>query len=1038
MNAHSNTRLFVMSRFWTRAASAAAMVVGLLVLAGWLLDIAALKSMSLLVVLTILLFVVLILRTAYSSNRADTARAQAEGQVRRFSGELEQRVLERTAQLEAANTALRNEIAERQRAESVRPESEARFRMMADTAPVLVWVSGPDALCTFFNKPWLDFTGRTLEQELGDGWAEGVHPEDLDRCLKIYRSSFDARQGFDMEYRLRRADGEYRWIVDTGVPRFAPDGSFLGYIGSGIDITERKQVEQRLAAQHAITRVLAESATVAAAGPSILQAICGGLGWDLGEIWSVDRDANVLRCAEIWHPPSDDLSAFAELTRQITFAPGIGLPDRVWASGKSAWVADVVEDANFLRSAIAAKEGLHGAFAFPILLGTDILGVIAFFSRRIRQPDEHLLQMLGDIANQVGQFIARKRAEETLSESEEKFRSIVETTSEWIWSIDREGRMTYNNPAVQAILGYSPEELLGKDCFFLMHEEDRVKVTEILQQWMAQKSGWAGYVVRWRHKDGGYRYLESNAVPIIGAAGEVVGYRGADRDITERKQAEHSLQHSRALLQSFVEHTPAAVAMFDKSLRYVAVSRRWLHDYRLGDQNIIGRHHYDVFPEIRKRKEWQEVHQRCLAGAVERRDEDRFMRQDGSEDWLRWEVRPWYDVGGEIGGIIMFTEIITERKRAEAALRESEERYRIVGETASDAIITIDERSRVIFVNPATEKIFGYAQAELLGQPLTMLMPEDLRQRHRTSLGRYVETGRKQMAWEGVQLRGLHKSGKGIPLEISFGEFVKDGRRFFTGIIRDVTERNRMDETLRALYQASLQIQEPVGLQERLDRLLRIARTVLELDRVNVLLASPDGQWLEAVASLGTREPVEALRVPIAAAGGGIAQAYRTQQVVTWDGTGLVPEELRLKPPYDRIEAFRSRVFANVPLVVQGRAIGVLGADRKHTQRPLDPATLELLQLFAGQAALAIEHGRLYEAQRMAAIQLETKVEERTQQLKDAMQRIEEASRYKSEFLASMSHELRTPLNAVIGFAELLEKQRHGPLTDKQARFVEH
>ncbi|MCI0655781.1 MAG: PAS domain S-box protein, partial [Acidobacteria bacterium] len=387
-----------------------------------------------------------------------------------------------------------------------------------------------------------------------------------------------------------------------------------------------------------------------------------------------------------------------------------GLPGRVWASGKSAWVADVVEDANFLRSAIAAKEGLHGAFAFPIPLETDILGVIAFFSRRIRQPDEHLLQMLGDVAKQVGQFIARKRAEEALS--------------------------------------------------------------------------------------------------------------------------------------------------------------------------------------------------------------------------------------------------------------ESEERYRIVGETASDAIFTIDEESRVVFVNPATEKTFGYTRAELLGQPLTMLMPGDLRQRHRTSLRRYLETGRKQMAWEGVQLRGLHKSGKVIPLEISFGEFVKDGRRFFTGIIRDVTERNRMDETLRALYQASLQIQEPAGLRERLDRLLQIARTVLELDRVNILLADPDGQWLQAVASLGTREPVAALKVPIGPEGGGIAQAYRTQQVVTWDGTGLVPEELRLKPPYDRIEAFRSRVFANVPLVVQGRAIGVLGADRKHTQRPLDPATLELLQLFGAQAALAIEHGRLYEAQR--------------------------------------------------------------------------
>jgi PAS domain S-box-containing protein len=124
-------------------------------------------------------------------------------------------------------------------------ESEARFRSMADTAPVLIWMSGTDKLCTFFNKGWLDFTGRRLEQELGNGWAEGVHREDFDRCLDVYVRSFDARQEFTMEYRLRRNDGEYRWLLDTGTPRFAPDGAFLGYIGSCLDITERRRAEEK-------------------------------------------------------------------------------------------------------------------------------------------------------------------------------------------------------------------------------------------------------------------------------------------------------------------------------------------------------------------------------------------------------------------------------------------------------------------------------------------------------------------------------------------------------------------------------------------------------------------------------------------------------------------------------------------------------------------------------------------------------------------------------------------------------------------------
>ena len=135
------------------------------------------------------------------------------------------------------------DLSERRRIEMARSETEERFRVMADAAPVMIWMASIDKRCTYFSKPWLNFTGRLLEQELGDGWAEGVHEADRSQCFETYIAAFDRRESFRMEYRLRRYDGVYRWVYDTGVPRYDSDGEFAGYIGSCIDVTERKAVE---------------------------------------------------------------------------------------------------------------------------------------------------------------------------------------------------------------------------------------------------------------------------------------------------------------------------------------------------------------------------------------------------------------------------------------------------------------------------------------------------------------------------------------------------------------------------------------------------------------------------------------------------------------------------------------------------------------------------------------------------------------------------------------------------------------------------
>ena len=144
-------------------------------------------------------------------------------------------------------TVIIRDITERRRAEEAASESEERFRLIANTAPVLIWMSGPDKLCTYFNESWLLFTGRNLEQELGNGWAEGVHEDDLKKCLDTYTQHFDRREKFSMEYRLRRHDGEFRWVLDIGVPRFNSDGSFAGYVGCCMDVSDLKEARATLA-----------------------------------------------------------------------------------------------------------------------------------------------------------------------------------------------------------------------------------------------------------------------------------------------------------------------------------------------------------------------------------------------------------------------------------------------------------------------------------------------------------------------------------------------------------------------------------------------------------------------------------------------------------------------------------------------------------------------------------------------------------------------------------------------------------------------
>jgi PAS domain S-box-containing protein len=294
--------------------------------------------------------------------------------------------------------------------------------------------------------------------------------------------------------------------------------------------------EQRLTAEHVSARALAESQSLADAGVRVLRAICEELGWDYGGLWNVDGDAGTLHCVATWHLPTLDLTQFDTTSRAARFEPGVGLPGRVWAGGAAVWVPDVVADANFPRAAVARAEGLHGAFALPILVRGLVVGVMEFFSREIREPDAELLRMLSRVGAQVGQFMERKRAEEELS----RFFTL---SLDLLCVAGFDGYFRRVNPAWERVLGYTKEELLARPYMEFVHPDDR-NTTATAAGTLAGGGQVFNFENRYRARNGTYRWLEWASVPY---PSERLIY-GAARDITERKEAKAAIaRYSRDL-----------------------------------------------------------------------------------------------------------------------------------------------------------------------------------------------------------------------------------------------------------------------------------------------------------------------------------------------------------------------------------------------------------------------------------------------------------------------------------------------------------
>jgi len=394
--------------------------------------------------------------------------------------------------LHAATLARRLEISE-----AGLRESEERFRIVADAAPVLIWMSGVDKLCTFFNKPWLEFTGRSLEQEIGNGWAEGVHPDDLQKCLDVYTESFDARKPFVMQYRLRRYDGEYRWVSDQGVARYNPNGKFAGYIGSCVDVTDLIKKDEAL-------REFEERVVLAA------EATHHG-------VWELDTTTN-----ELWM--SDKARALFQ------FDPD-GRLDQAMHQARVH-----PEDRALWESAVKQAIETQGDYAveYRVVLPDGTLRWISERGRCVTGKHGKGKRLIG-----VSVDITQQK------EAQDLFRLAAEGSHLGVWHWDEIAKTLTWDGATRDMFGASTDGEITIDTFYrALHPDDAERVK---QTWRRALELRLPYQIEFRTQrtDGTIRWVDVRGRGYYDEAGKPLSMTGVAFDITDRKEAELAAQRNR-------------------------------------------------------------------------------------------------------------------------------------------------------------------------------------------------------------------------------------------------------------------------------------------------------------------------------------------------------------------------------------------------------------------------------------------------------------------------------------------------------------
>ncbi|HLX23593.1 MAG TPA: PAS domain S-box protein [Usitatibacter sp.] len=418
---------------------------------------------------------------------------------------------------------------------------------LIEVLPVPVYFKARDGRYLGVNRAWEEFFGVTRADFLGNK-VRDLYPgapaiverhEAMDEQLWAN----PGRQSYEIQVPVR--DGRVRHTIFYKATIARADGEVEGLIGTIVDITERKQSEQSAAIENAVARYLGSDDSLGDAIRGIMQVMCERLDWACAARWSLDESDNLLHCVETWSVEDPKVREFLDASGRETFVPGTsGLIRRVLTTGNSVWVADVTERPDFLRGPLAKSAGLRGAFALPVLVGERVLGAIEFFSREARHPDRWLLQVTVSVGRQIGQLMARREAEEAMRESEERFRSLTELSSDWYWEQDEHHRISVLSRGVAESIAMPPESMIGRRRW----EIELVGVTpaqvEAHKAMLDAHQPFQDFEYGHRDASGTLHYVSTSGEPLFDSHGKFRGYRGVGKDITRRKTDEAALREA--------------------------------------------------------------------------------------------------------------------------------------------------------------------------------------------------------------------------------------------------------------------------------------------------------------------------------------------------------------------------------------------------------------------------------------------------------------------------------------------------------------